>query len=78
MDQPLFTRAYTSFTSKGEPRVIFDGKVIDPAAGKVLHKFDGGGGVLVSRDGKYLVRMIVSKKDEKQIGVELWGLEDDK
>jgi hypothetical protein len=75
---PTYSRAYPFFTSKGEARVVFDGKLINAADGKVLDKFDARGGMLVSRDGKYLVRMVRSTKDEKKIGIELWGLEGDK
>jgi hypothetical protein len=73
---PQWGRSYTYFTAQGEPRVVFDGKLIDGAGGKVLEKFDPRAGVLVSRDGKYLVRL-TRKNDEKTMGVEVWGLDYD-
>jgi hypothetical protein len=74
---PDWGRAYAFFTSKGEPRVLFDGKLIDGTNGKVMQTFDPGAGLILSRDGKYLVRL-TRKKDDKPMGVELWGLDEDK
>jgi hypothetical protein len=69
--------AHAAFTAKGEPRIFFDGKLIDGASGKVLERFDEGFGVSVSRDARYLVRR-TRTKDEKKMRVEVWGLEEEK
>jgi hypothetical protein len=66
------------FTAKGEPRVLYDGKIIDGEKGKELYKFDPGAGAYVSRDGKALVRTIKKKKDDRTMTVEVWSLENDK
>jgi hypothetical protein len=66
------------FTAKGDPRILYQGKVIDLASGKELHKFDPGVAAFVSRDGKALVRMTKKKKEEKAMTVELWSLDNDK
>jgi hypothetical protein len=68
--------AQAYFTPKGEPRVLFGGNLIDGASGKVLHAFDAGVGLLVSPDGRYLVRL--TRVQEKRMGVEVWGLENDR
>jgi hypothetical protein len=75
---PTWGRAYAYFSGKGEPRVLFDGKVIDAANGKVLHKFDPEAGLVLSRDGKCLVRLTRARKDDKKMAVEVWGLDGDK
>jgi hypothetical protein len=74
---PAWGGAHACFTPRGEPRVLFDGKLIDGASGKALQRFDEGRGLLVSRDGKYLVRL-TGKKDDKKMGVEVWSLDSDK
>jgi hypothetical protein len=74
-EHPYPVSAY--YTSRGEPRILFDGKVIDAASGKELHKFDPGAGTVVSRDGKALVRT-TGKKEGKTMAVEVWSLENDK
>jgi WD40 repeat protein len=74
-EYPLTASAY--FTAKGEPRILYEGRVIDGATGKDLHKFDPGVCTFVSRDGKALVRMTKKKKDEKLMGVEVWSLDND-
>jgi hypothetical protein len=74
---PSWGQAHAYFTPKGEPRILFDGKLFDGASGKVLQKFDESKGLLVSRDGKYLVRMTPTK-DEKKLNVEVWSLDYDK
>ena len=66
------------FTAKGEPRVLYEGKILDGASGKELHKFDTGADTLVSSDGKVLVRMTKKNKDDKTMAVEVWSLENDK
>jgi hypothetical protein len=73
---PGWGRAYPYFNAKGEPRVLFDGKLLDAASGKVLGEFDAGQGILVSRDGKYLVRL-TGKKDDKKWSVEVWSLDNE-
>jgi hypothetical protein len=73
-----WTGASAYFTSKGEPRVLYDGKVIDADNGKELYKFDPGAGAFASRDGKALVRTIKKKKDDRTMTVEVWSLENDK
>jgi WD40 repeat protein len=74
---PNWGRAYGYFTAKNEPRILFDGKLIDGANGKSLSELDPGAGLILSRDGKYLVR-VTRKKDDKKMGVELWSLESEK
>jgi hypothetical protein len=74
---PDWGRAYAYFTGKGEPRILFDGKLFDGDTGKVLSEFDAGAGLILSRDGKTLVRLIRKKNDKKMI-VELWSLESEK
>jgi hypothetical protein len=74
---PVFSRAYAYFTAKGEPRIVFDGKLLDGASGKVLSKFDAGAGLVVSRDGKYLVRLTHMQGD-KQMSVEVWSLDNER
>jgi hypothetical protein len=71
---PNWGRAYAYFNSKGEPRILFDGRLFDAASGKALHQGDGGAGLNLSRDGKYLVRL-TRKMGSKTMGVELWGLD---
>jgi WD40 repeat protein len=66
------------YTAKGEPRVLANGKLIDGASGKELHKFDPGVSTFVSSDGKALVRMTKKKKDERPMTVEVWTLENEK
>jgi hypothetical protein len=75
-EYPLTASAY--FTAKGEPRILYDGKVLDGATGKELHKFDPGAGSFVSRDGKALVRMTKKKKENKTMTVEVWSLDNEK
>jgi hypothetical protein len=72
---PLWGPAHAYFTAKGEPRVLFDGKVFDGASGKALHRFDPGVALLVPRDGKCLVRLTRPKGEEPKMGVEIWSLE---
>jgi hypothetical protein len=74
---PNWGRAYAFFTPKGEPRILFDGKLVDGANGKVLDEFDPGAGLILSRDGKYLVRLNTVKDDKKR-GIELWSLDNQK
>jgi hypothetical protein len=78
MPPPNWGRAFAYFTAKGEPRILFDGKVIDGASGKELQKFDPGAGLLVSPDGKYLVRLTQKKGETKKLGIEVWGLDGEK
>jgi hypothetical protein len=66
------------YTPQGEPRVLYDGKVVDGASGKELHKFDPGAGAVVSSDGKALVRVVKKKKDSRTMTVEVWSLDNDK
>jgi hypothetical protein len=66
------------YNAKSEPRILFDGKVIDGASGKELHKFDAGAGTWVSRDGKALVRLTKKKKEDRTMTVEVWSLDNDK
>src|SRR5262249_12094297 len=73
---PNWGRAYGYWNSKGEPRVIFDGKLLDAATGKTLQQFNSSYGVIVSRDGKYLVRLI-GKEGDKKLRVETWSLDTD-
>ena len=73
----LFQAERAAADAKGDPRILFDGKVIDGATGKQLQKFDPGAGLILSRDGKYLVRLLVTK-DPKKLGVEVWSLDNDK
>jgi hypothetical protein len=61
------------FTSKGEPRVLFEGKIYDATSGKVLAEFDQGAGAHITSDGKYLVRLIQSSK--KKTRPEIWSIE---
>jgi hypothetical protein len=75
-EHPYPVSAY--YTAKGEPRVLYDGKVLDGASGKELHKFDPGAGAFVSGDGKALVRMTQKKKDDKTLIVEVWSLDNEK
>jgi hypothetical protein len=49
---------YVNSGPPSEPHILYNGKVIDGANGKELHKFDPGACSFVSRDGKALVRMI--------------------
>jgi hypothetical protein len=62
-------------TSKGEPRFVFGGKLFDGSTGKVLHKFNEGVRVFVSRDGKCLIRVTRRQGEEKRMGIEMWGLD---
>lgn len=71
---PDWGNVFAYFNARGEPRVIFGGKICDAANGQVLHQFDVAASVLVSRDGKYLVRL-TRTRDDKQLGVELWSIE---
>jgi hypothetical protein len=71
-----FSSAY--FTAKDEPRILHDGKLIDGATGKELHKFDPGFCTFASRDGKVLVRMTKKKMDDKTMTVEVWSLDSEK
>jgi hypothetical protein len=66
------------FTAKAEPRLIFDGKVIDGGTGKVLHHFDAGVRVLVAADGKHVIRLTRAAGDPKKLGIEVWGVENAK
>jgi hypothetical protein len=75
---PNWGRAYAYYTPKGEPRILFDGKVIDGATGKELQKFDPGYGLLVSPDGKCLVRLTQKKNEPTKLGIEVWGLDGEK
>jgi hypothetical protein len=70
--------AHAYFTPKAEPRLIFDGKVIDGTTGKVLHRFDAGVRVLVSTDGKYLVRLTRAAGDAKKLAIQAWSLDSGK
>jgi hypothetical protein len=75
-EHPYPVSAY--YTAKGEPRVLYDGKIIDGANGKELHKFEPGAGTVVSRDGKALVRMTKKSKEDRTMTIELWSLDNDK
>jgi hypothetical protein len=70
---PLWGAAFGYYTPKGEPRVLFEGKLFDAGSGQVLHQFDRGAGMHVSRDGKHLVRLL--RKGEKTFDIELWNLD---
>src|SRR5262249_38231756 len=72
---PQWGPAQAYFTPKGEPRVLFGGNLLDGASGKVLHPVEPGVGLLVSPDGRYLVRL--TRGQEKKMGVEVWGLAND-
>jgi hypothetical protein len=71
---PDWGRAYAYYTGKGEPRILFDGTLFDGDTGKKLSEFDPGAGLILSRDGKTLVRLN-RKKNDKKMSVELWSLE---
>jgi hypothetical protein len=43
----------------------------------VLSEFDPGAGLILARDGKCLVR-ITKKKDDKKLGIEVWGMDNEK
>src|SRR5262249_34175874 len=75
---PEWGLAQAYFNSKGEPRGIFGGKLIDGTSGKVLHRFNPGIRLLVARDGKCLVRVTRRSGEEKKLGLEVWGLENGK
>jgi hypothetical protein len=77
VDGPKWGRAFAYFTSKGEPRILFDGKLLDGGTGKVLGEFDPGFALMLSRDGKCLVR-VTTTKDVKKWAVELWNLDNEK
>jgi WD40 repeat protein len=66
------------YTAKGEPRFLCNGKVIDGANSKELHKFNPGVCTFASRDGKALVRVTKKKKEDKAMTVELWRLDTEK
>jgi hypothetical protein len=66
------------YTAKGEPCVLYDGKVVDGASGKELYSFDPGAGAAVSADGKALVRVTKKRKEDKTMTVEVWSLDNDK
>jgi len=72
---PPWGQVHAYFTSQGEPRVLFEGKLIDGATGKELQQFDAGARLLVSRDGRYLVRLTRAKEEKKKMGVQVWSLE---
>ena len=75
MRPPQWGRAYPYFNTRGEPRVIVDGKLLDPIAGRVLRQTDGHRYV-VSRDGKYAVRLTqASPLDKTKMAVELWSVD---
>jgi hypothetical protein len=57
--------------------IVVDGKLIDGVRGKALHELDSGAGMLMSRDGKYLVRL-TQKPTDKKMAVEVWGLDGQK
>jgi hypothetical protein len=67
------------FNAAGQPRVVFldnkDARILDPETGKELYKLDGGAGIQVSPDGKYLMRLKAKGKDEQKFAVEIWKLE---
>jgi hypothetical protein len=71
---PNWGRAYSYWNVKGQPRIIFDGKLFDVDNGKVLQQFNRGSDVIVSHDGKYLVRL-TQKQGDKRFGVETWRLD---
>src|SRR5262249_51973215 len=93
-DFPWWGPAFAYFNAKSEPRVIFagtrkfagipeprilaDAQLHDVAAGKTLHKFKQGGSLVVSRDGKYLVRTVNGKSANDKGSAELWTLDLDK
>ena len=66
------------YTAQGEPRVLYNGKIVDGATGKELHKFDAGAGAAISRDGKVLIRTTKKKKDDRTMTVEVWSLDNEK
>jgi WD40 repeat protein len=74
---PDWGRAYAYFTPKGEPRILFDGKLIDASSGKKLSEFDPGTGLILSSDGKYLVRL-KGKANDRKMGLELWSMDNEK
>jgi hypothetical protein len=74
---PNWGRAYAYFTPKGEPRILFDGKLFDGATGKKLSEFDPGAGLILSSDGKTLVRL-KSKANDKKMALELWSMDNEK
>jgi WD40 repeat protein len=65
---------FAYYSAKDEPRVVFGGKLLDGSNGQTLHTFDVAASVFVSRDGKYLVRLLRAK-DDKQLSMEVWSLE---
>ncbi len=71
---PNWGRPAAYFNTKGEPRVIFNGKLLDGASGKALHQFHAGYGELVSQNGQYLVHLTTTS-NPKKLGVEIWSLD---
>jgi hypothetical protein len=71
---PAWIRPAAYFNAKGEPRILWGGKLLDGTTGKALHQFDGAFGVLVSRGGQYLVRL-TQKQGAKTLGTEVRSLD---
>jgi WD40 repeat protein len=69
---------FAYYTAKGQPRVLYDGKILDGTSGKEVHSFDAGAGAIMSRDGKVLVRVTKKKKEERTTTVEVWSVDSDK
>jgi hypothetical protein len=75
---PAWGQAYPYFNAKGEPRVLFESKLFDVAADKVLQESSQGYGYILSRDGKYVVRLTGVTSDKNKLGMEVWSMDMDK
>jgi hypothetical protein len=74
---PDWGQAYPYFNGKNEPRVVIDGKLFDAAGGKRLAQGEPGYRYILSRDGKYAVRLTPPTDNGKR-GVELWSMDRDR
>lgn len=73
---PSWGRTYPFFNKDGEPRVVAEGKLFDAATGKALRQTDLLYRYILSRDGKYAVRVIgTSGTDKAKLGLELWSVD---
>jgi hypothetical protein len=75
LPEPFRLVAHPYFNSKGEARVLLEGKVYDVAAGKVVNEFDPGKGTSVSRDGQFMARCVPSAADMKKMNIEIWEMD---
>jgi hypothetical protein len=74
-ETPPWGQVHAYYTSQGEPRILFEGKLLDGSTGKELCQFNPGVRLLVSRDGRYLVRLTRAKEEKKKMSVQVWSLE---